>query len=99
MSLKECISCGDLLNGLVYECYSDGETYYVGYACCVRENRHGFSSLGPAHRIGLGYNKILTEDQVMAAIQSMPGLWTSIVRRRKYLDTELLRYKKNKKQL
>lgn len=99
MSLNFCVSCGDLLNGLVYECCdTDG---YVGYACCVRENRHAGKGLGLPRRIdlGLGIDKLLTEDQALAAIQSMPGLWLnrSIVRvrqrQRQYIDKDLMKTK------
>ena len=95
MSLKLCVSCGDLLNGLVYECCdTDG---YVGYACCVRENRHAGKGLGLPRRIdlGLGIDKLLTDDQALAAIQSMPGLWLNRVRKCRYLVNDL-RYERVK---
>jgi len=97
MDVKACASCGDLLNGLVYECIGTDANAYVGYACCVREKRHSFLHLGGARRVYLGSSadKLLTEDEALAAIQSMPGLWSYRVRDYKYIVNELM-YEKAK---
>jgi hypothetical protein len=90
MSAKLCASCNELLNGLAYECIELGG--YVGYRCCIREKRHGLYRLGLAWQINLGLSgdKVLTDDQALAAIQSMPGLLINRVRVRKYIDRDLI---------
>ena len=105
MEVKTCASCGEVLNGLVYDCSDNDGNSYVGYACCVREKRHAFLHIGAARRVYLGSSatKLLTEDEALAAIQSMPGLWVPRVRGYKYVFNELnydrIKFMKKTKQL
>ena len=76
---KVCQNCDSVLNGLVYEyrCTSSESKSYVGFICCVRENYVDNSKVYNPRRIDRErFTDIsLTDEQELAAIQSMAGCW------------------------